>query len=84
MTDRIKELERELELLTEIYELYKKIDELGGNKGIPYYPIYPTYPQYPTYPYNPWTKTFPHPQIPTQTKDHTEGWETSMDINPWR
>lgn len=51
---KIKKLERELELLKEIYNLYYEIDQIQKKSLERFYPTYPTYPTHPTTPTNPW------------------------------
>ncbi len=47
MKKRVELLEREIELMKDLYEWRQKIAAIPDRQ----YPLYPTYPIYPTYPY---------------------------------
>ena len=66
MKKRVELLEREIELMKDLYEWRQKIAAIPDRQ----YPLYPTYPIYPTYPYYPVYQ----PWIVTCTNDCTGSW----------
>ena len=62
MNDKIKALEREVELLQQVIELTKQLEELKAKQPVyvPYVPSYPSQPYVPSpwWEYKPWTITY--------------------------
>lgn len=62
--DRIKALEREVELLRQVIELTKQLEELKAKQ-----PVYVPYPSCPSLPYDPWRITYDpyYPSVITES-----------------